>query len=151
VHSSKSELGLVTLDDIIGSESNAGAGVADYRDLLAAAVYANQSVELGLFSYTCLQLAFAYDARGIDHKKEPLNGLKAFWSAYDKHRLETGNQRPNARSCTKCDYSPSDMSLLKRCSGKCVIWKKPVYCGRECQAAVRQPTALFIPLMWFST
>jgi hypothetical protein len=136
VHSSKSEL--VTEESLAGDTSVAGTD-----HFFAAGVYANQSVELGLFSFTCLQLATMYDSQGLElHKNGALKEMKALWSAYDKYHFETGEQRANQRTFAKCDFLPLKRSFLKRCGSECMHRRKPLYCGRKCQVAVSHPTSL---------
>jgi len=122
-------------------------------DVLSTSLgFAEISCRFGPFSWCILHLMQLHEREGWDlqHGPKKLTTLPHLWKAYDQFREETGIQKMNPTICAKCHKKPRKGEKLRKCAGLCIDEKKPLYCGRVCQKAVR---ILFLPsvLLFHST
>jgi len=119
------------------AESRRGTSAA-FRNWVAALHFAAQSCRLGHFSFACNFVAEASLNIGAEFQptydqelREDLDLVLAHSEAFQE---ETGYQPRRPHICGRCSMMKPEGSLLQ-CAGSCASFRKPRYCGRECQKA----------------
>ena len=127
------------------AESRQGTSGA-FRNWVAALHFAALSCQLGHFSFACNLVAETSLNIGAEFKptydqelQEDLDLVLAHRKAFQE---ETGYQPRKPQVCAHCTMMKPEGSLL-RCAGSCASFRKPRYCGRECQKAASS----FYPLL----
>ena len=130
------------------AESRQGTSGA-FRNWVAALHFAAQSCRLGHFSFACNLVAETSLNIGAEFQPTYDQELQVELDLVLAHRQafqeETGYQPHKPQVCAHCTMMKPEGSLL-RCAGSCASFRKPRYCGRECQKAasffISSPTCL---------
>jgi len=119
------------------AESRRGTSGA-FRNWVAALHFAAQSCRLGHFSFVCNLVAETSLNIGAEfqptYDRELREDLDLVLAHRETFQEETGYQPHKPDICARCLMMKPEGSLLQ-CAGFCASFRKPRYCGRECQKA----------------
>lgn len=140
------------------------ADIPNTSDIINAGYCADSAVTLGSTAPAVLAVAQRYhqilavadqliaDPEALRSFKEHAANVTALWGLSER-RMRAMNRekeeqaakegrRPNAYQCAQegCPITATAQAALKRCGGPCPEVRKPTYCSRECQKAVRVRT-----------